>query len=166
MKAKLLRQIIALTQQVVALLRELYIRKLPKPNQKILRVCYKREGTDVAPIYDEFGCAEAVNAIVTEALGHPVGGDVSTYRMYKELRSSNKFKLIYTPIGGDIILSPTGYGNGNITNGHVGIFADGNQIFSNDSASGNFVRNYTLKEWRGRYEKGGGFPVLFYRVIE
>lgn len=118
---------------------------------------------DVAP--DEYGCAETVNNIVFTAFDEDAGGDVSTYRMYRAIRNNKKFAEVKIPVKGDIILSPTGYGNGSIKNGHVGIIGANGVVMSNSSVSGLFRENYSIMEWRERYEIKGGYPVYFYRRI-
>lgn len=118
---------------------------------------------DAAP--DEYGCAETVNAIHKKAFGDPIGGDVSTLRMYKCLQTRFDFKQVQDPQRGDIIISPTGSGGTKeVPNGHVGIMADNGVIMSNSSANGLFLKNYTLASWRNRYEKAG-YPVLFFRKV-
>lgn len=118
---------------------------------------------DIAP--DEYGCAETVNAIYFKAFGDYIGGNISTYRMYEALTKSPFFIRVDQPDRGDIIISPTGYGNGNLTNGHVGIMASSTDIMSNDSYTGKFEKNFTLKSWRDRYSKVGGYPVVFFRRV-
>jgi hypothetical protein len=122
-------------------------------------------GKDMAPTENELGCAEAVNEIVFKAFGDYAGGDKSTYRMYHAIRDNKKFVQVYSPRPGDIVLSPTGYGNGTIPNGHTGIMGEFGAIMSNNSSDGLFLANYTLTAWRNRYQKQGGYPVLFYRRI-
>lgn len=118
---------------------------------------------DVAP--DEFGCAETINGIVRMAFGEPVGGGVSTIGLYYALKQSRYFAEVKNPLPGDIIISPTSFGNGKIKNGHTGIVAPMNHIMSNSSSTGKFELNYSIKSWTERYGKEGGFPILFYRRI-
>jgi len=123
-------------------------------------------GIDVAPRENEFGCAEAVNNIVYKAFKDYAGGDLSTYRMYHSIRNNKKFIRVTKPLRGDIILSPTGYGGQNgIKNGHTGIMGISDKIMSNDSVTGLFFENYTLRTWADRYKRKGGYPVYFYRRI-
>jgi hypothetical protein len=119
--------------------------------------------SDEAP--DEYGCAETVNAIVERTFGKPIGGDVSTYRMYYAIRDNKKFVEVKKPIRGDIILSPTGYGNGSMNNGHVGIVGLNGVVMSNSSAGGLFLEKYSVLSWKERYGDKGGYPVLFYRRV-
>lgn len=122
---------------------------------------------DVAP--DELGCAETVNAIHKREFGFEIGGGLSTALMYKALEVSPYFQRVDQPDKGDIALSPTGMGNGNLPNGHVGIVGDGvgegRVIMSNDSFKGTFEANYTIKKWKDRYMVKGGYPLLFYRRL-
>lgn len=113
----------------------------------------------------EFGCAEATNRIFRECFGNDIGGDVSTTRMYQALLNSPRFVKVDKPQAGDIVISPTGYGSGALSNGHVGIVGEKDEIMSNTSASGKWESNYTISSWNKRYLVKGGFPVHFFRVV-
>lgn len=127
---------------------------------------------DVAP--DEFGCAETAYDILRDALGSNVGipFTVSTNALYRELHDSKAYVQVDQPLEGDVWISPTGYGNGNLSNGHVGIVGqvDNNDrgntlIMSNDSNTGLFKQNYTIKTWKDRYVTLGGYPCYIFRKI-
>lgn len=119
---------------------------------------------DVAP--DEYGCAETVNDIYKDAFGQPIclPGILTTQLYYEMLRNPIDFKSVITPEPGDIIISPTGLGNGALKNGHVGIVGIYG-ILSNNSNTGNLSEDYTLEKWNARYKEVGGFPVLFFRPV-
>lgn len=124
-------------------------------------------GKDASPLdkaADAYGCAETVNEIHQTAFGKPIGGDVSTTRMYSALINSTRFYPVGSPMPGDIVISPTGYGNGKMKNGHVGIVGTRNRIMSNSSASGTWEYNYTIDSWTERYGVTGGFPVALFRI--
>lgn len=110
-------------------------------------------------------CAVTVNNIVFNAFGDYAGGDISTYRMYHAIKNHAKFVQVFKPRRGDIILSPSGLGNGTISNGHVGIMGDGGTIMSNSSGTGLFEENYTLATWTHYYNVRGGFPITYWRRI-
>ena len=133
--------------------------------EKLYQTALSCLGKDVAPKENEYGCAEAVNNVVFKAFGDYAGGDLSTKRMYLALKNHKKFSEVSSPKPGDIILSPTGYGNGNLSNGHTGIVGQGGKIMSNNSINGLFEENFTIENWNHRYKNKGGFPVLFYRRI-
>jgi hypothetical protein len=125
-------------------------------------------GKDASPsdkADDEFACAESVNEIVFRALGDYAGGDLSTTRMYLALPNNKKFAKVTSPIKGDIVLPPTGYGNGSMPNGHVGIMGDNGRIMSNNSNNGPWDIHFTLASWKARYVDQGGFPMVYYRRI-
>lgn len=125
-------------------------------------------GTDASPndlAPDEVGCAETVNAIHKKAFGFEIGGKLSTYQMYSALQKSKYFIKVDQPLEGDIVISPTGYGNGNLKNGHVGIKGEYDKIMSNASATGTFEENYTMKSWKERYVDKGGYPMHFFRRV-
>lgn len=136
---------------------------IPSPSRKLFDIAVSCIGKDMAPIEDEFGCAEAVNEIVYKTFGDYAGGGASTYRMFSALTAHKKFKQVSEGAAGDIIISPTGTGNGKLANGHTGIMGENGSIMSNDSVSGFWQQNYSLDTWRARYQKLGGFPVLFFR---
>lgn len=130
--------------------------------EKIYDVAKNSLGKDFST-NDQLGCAETVNAIVKIALGYEVGGGVSTAKMFQELKYSNNFIEVKTPMEGDIILSPTGQGK--MAHGHVGIVAKYG-ILANDSNNGELHEKYTLASWNEYFGVKGGFPVLFYRAID
>lgn len=115
----------------------------------------------------ELGCAITVNKIFERALGSQIGGDTSTNLLYQALvhnSGSLKFLEVSSPLAGDVIISPTGYGtNPAMSHGHVGIVALYG-ILSNHSADGFLEERYQLSDWYERYQKEGGYPVKFFRV--
>lgn len=121
---------------------------------------------DIAP--DELACAETVWDILHAAFpadipSKPVA--LSTSTLYKALKEHPKFQQVPTTWGyGDIIISPTGMGNGSIPHGHVGIVAHYG-IMSNDSATGLFKENYTIARWVGYFRNQGGYPIYFFRRV-
>lgn len=120
---------------------------------------------DVAP--DELGCAETVYDILGQAFPLDVGFSftVSTTTLYKALNASQLYIKVDSPLEGDIVISPTGYGNGNLSSGHVGIKGELDKIMSNSSSSGKFEENYMMSGWKARYIDVGGFPMVFFRRI-
>lgn len=130
-------------------------------SNKIYKTGKQYLGKDVSAKYNELGCAEAVNFIVKKAIGRAVGGDVSTYRMYKSLIKDEEFEKVQEPELGDIILSPTGYGDG--SPGHVGIISDNGKIMSNRSADSLWSEHLTMDDWK---EKFKSFPIDFYRYTK
>jgi len=126
-------------------------------------------GTDASPndlAPDEYACAETVSDILIKAFDpFVVNFTLSTYQLYNELLNSKEFVRVDKSEAGDIIISPTGYGNGNLPNGHVGIKFDDYNIMSNSSATGTFIKNYNLDTWKNRYSTLGGYPVVFFRKV-
>ncbi len=144
----------------------------PSPRDVLYRTAKSCLGMDASPsdeAPDEYGCMESVDNVVKKAFGRFINDTrytptLSTLEGFKILRKSDNFVPVQEPLPGDIILSPTSLGNGNLRNGHVGIVGFYG-IMSNDSATGRFMQNYTLKSWTARYKDQGGFPILFYRRI-
>lgn len=110
------------------------------------------------------GCAETVNIIFKQAIGVEAGGEASTQAMYTALQDTKRFTFITrcNALPGDIIISPTGLGK--YPHGHVGIVAIYG-ILSNSSSDGRLHENYDIDTWTNYFERQGGFPVLFFRVI-
>lgn len=161
-------------QKLISLLTELLtkykrmLKDLKTPSEILYKKAKESIGRDMAPIHNIFGCAEAVNNIAFLSLGMSIGGDVSTYRMIKALKSTpTRFKPVsyLEAKRGDIIISPTGHGSGELKNGHVGIISDNWKIMSNNSYNGKWEENYTWDSWVERYRKKGGFPIYLFRVI-
>lgn len=105
-------------------------------------------------------CAWAVNRLVTFALGRPVGGGLATAEMVKVLRTRD-FPVSRTAAQpGAIIISPTT----GTRIGHVGIFGEGNLIYSNSSDLGNWSQSHTIAKWNSDYGAGKGLTVEFYHL--
>lgn len=134
-------------------------------------------GRDASPrdeVSDYFACVESINNIHEAEFGFPVGGQYSTYWMQKALAISPYFKEVSVNDldKGDILIFPTGSGtrrfpNGQliIPSGHVLVCAGGNLLMSNDSASGNFMQNYSIDSAMQRWVKDGGYSVFAYRRL-
>lgn len=161
-------------QKLISFLTELLVKykrmlkELDIPSEILYKKAKESIGRDMAPLHNIFGCAEAVNNIAFLSLRRPIGGDVSTYRMIKALKNTpSRFKPVsYREAKrGDIIISPTGYGSGELKNGHVGIISDDWKIMSNNSYNGLWEENYTWDSWVDRYRKKGGFPVYLFQII-
>jgi len=125
---------------------------------------------------EDLACAITVNNIAKESIGNVIGGGASTYLMYRALRFNPRFKRVAAfkkPIEktddilpGDIIISPTGYGNrAKISNGHVGIMGEDGNIMSNNSATGKWEQNYNLVSWYMRWTAQGDYPMRIYRIV-
>lgn len=132
---------------------------------KLCEVTLANIGKDLSPTQNELGCAETVNTLCTLAYGEPAGGNLATGAMYQALLVSDKWIRVTTPLPGDIVISPTGYGNGNMSHGHVGIVITDYKIASNNSYNSLLEVNYTLSSWKGRYGDLGGFPVAYFRRV-
>lgn len=143
----------------------------PTPQGKLFITAVCSLGTDASPndvAPDEYGCAETVDTIHKKAFGLYVGGrlTLSTAVLYSILKTSRKWRKVDDPTPGCIVISPTGYGSGALSNGHVGIVSADGKIMSNTSATGRFEENYTLDTWRKRYVAVGGFPMDFFQKVE
>lgn len=116
---------------------------------------------DSAP--DELGCAESVSTIINHIT--PFKITLGTYTLRDIFVKDTRFiPVLSQPQAGDIIISPTGMGNGQIV-GHVGIMGLKGQIMSNSSATGTWEQNYNIDSWRARYRTKGALPIFYFRLI-
>lgn len=141
--------------------------KFTKSREKLHNIALTLLGIDVTPedyVSDEYACAETVCAVL-RASGFDIDTFPFTTDLYNHLLNSRSFIQVQNPLRGDIIISPTGYGNGVIPNGHVGIFTNGSIIMSNNSYNGLFEKNYSIQKWIERYQDRGGYPIYYFRII-
>ena len=115
---------------------------------------------------DEFGCAETIFNIIQTAFGDMDEKILlSTTELYRKLKAHKKFQQVLDLEAGNVLISPTGYGNFQLTNGHTGIIGLNGKIMSADSATGLFMENYTIDSWIERYRKLGGFPMFVFKRV-
>ncbi len=170
--------VLSIVSGVVAWFRMKHLRALPEPvsetppeiippsppietnREKIYAVAKACFGKDIARTQDELGCAEAVSFVLEQAGVSNFKGFLGTTDLYLWLYVN--FQVVTEPLPGDVIISPTGQGNGRIAHGHVGIVAK-HGILSNNSMTGLFDEFFTLEMWRQRYQQVGGFPIIFFR---
>lgn len=135
--------------------------------EKIVNKCLEKKGTDFTEdwmVPDEVSCSFAVSTILKEIdPTFPIIMGTATLDDY--LSKSPKFERAIEPVAGDLVVSPTGQGNGLLSNGHTGFYISDTEIMSNNSNNGLFETNYTRDSWRNRYHYKGGFPVRLYRKI-
>lgn len=112
----------------------------------------------------EVGCAMTISNIFLKAGVH-FQSTPSTAQMYANLQADTlHFKRVNCPQAGDVIISPTGHGNG-LIEGHVGIYAFYG-VMANSSATGLLQQDWKfLEDWIARYAGLGKLPVAFYRVV-
>ena len=112
------------------------------------------------------GCAEAVSRVICQVFPD-FGIYTGTAQLDAIFRIDTRFRKLSAGEEiqpGDIIISPTGSGNGKVAHGHTGIFVENKRIYSNDSATGKWIQNWTDLSWRAYFVGTGGFPVNIYRV--
>ncbi len=163
-KITILQKMVEIYTKILKLMQIQLSEKLANKRQVIFETAKGCLGKIMAPIYKEWGCAEAVNNIVKMAIGREIGGGPSTYRMYLILKDSKEWQRVTDSMPGDLIISPTGFGTGKIS-GHVGIVSDDQKIISNNSETLKLDEHYDLRSWDARYKVVGGFPVYFYRIV-
>jgi len=137
--------------------------------EALLRVSKEMVGKDASPLDqapDDLGCAESLaNVIHSIDPEFPVS-IVSTAKLFRYLQSNPKYEAT-TDLGpGHIIISPTGWGKRSaiIPNGHTGILDENNDIYSNNSYTGLWDKNFTLQQWITRYRVNGGYPLFIFKL--
>lgn len=119
------------------------------------------------------GCAEAVSTILRDiGINVPQKGIAGTNALLLWCQSHPEhFTALTEPEEGALLISATGTGNGNLSNGHTGFFgafgvATPNDwgICSNNSDSGLFLELWTWSKWQNYYHQYGGMPNHIFRV--
>jgi muramidase (phage lysozyme) len=109
-------------------------------------------------------CAWALNHVVLGAIGKQVGGDLSTDNMYAVLKAQDH--RLDDGQSGCVVISPTQ----GAVHGHAGIVGqdvgpDGSlMVYSNSSAHGQWMRNYTIDAWHAYFGRKEGLDVQFYEL--
>lgn len=145
------------------------IKTLTMQKPTLYDVACKYIGKDASPEQladSEVACAESVTYLMRQIYPETPKW-TGTYSLFEWLRKQPTWKQVTEPQPGDIIISPTGTGNGSIQ-GHTGIIMGNGLIASNNSSGvfkGMFTRNFTLETWNARYVKKGGFSVYLFRRV-
>jgi len=135
------------------------------PSELLYNMALSYIGTDASPkdlAPDDNGCMETVDTIYKKTFGRYINGStpmLSTRDGYAYLASSSRFKRIYAPQTGCIVISPTG-SPGTTGSGHTGIVGK-YQIMSNDSRSGTWEANYSREGWPRIFARQG-FPTNYF----
>ena len=160
----ILQKLAELYKQLMALIiKKKEVEQIEDKNEKVYQMAKSLLGTKVRTVSKELACAECINIIYKKATGQPVGGDVSTHRMYNSVRLDKRFQQAYEPFRGCLIISPAGFGR--FEHGHVGVVGDNGEIFSNNSNTGFLDDLWTIKTWENYYGKQGKFPVDYYKLV-
>ncbi len=131
-----------------------------------LEHCEDAIDKDITPddlVPDPVACAITVSTLINkvDATFPKVAG---TWTLYDILEHRKDYERVKEAMPGDIVISPTGMSRSKtMPNGHTGIVMPDMWIASNDSNTGLFARNYTIKSWTDRYVTKGGYPLFIYR---
>jgi hypothetical protein len=109
---------------------------------------------------DDLACAESVSALIRRVY-RDFPTRVSTARLHEELKKDKRFKATLDFKPGIIVISPTV----GATIGHCGIATDDQRIMSNDSATGKWMNNYSLKNWVSHFRTKKGLRVYFFEPL-
>lgn len=119
------------------------------------------------------GCAEAVSAVLRAAgIAVPAQGIAGTSALLVYcLQHPELFEEISSPEQAALLISASGSGNGNLSNGHTGFFGafgiafpDDWGICSNDSQTGLFLELWNWSRWQKYYSQYGGMRPRIFRV--
>lgn len=141
----------------------------PNSSEILYEVSVKSIGKEMSPqdlADDEVACVESLEGVIHKAFGFYVGGKtpiLGTWSFLDALKKDERFEQVDKGQRGDIILSPTGSGNGRIR-GHCGILGN-YQIMSNNSFTSLWDTHFTHDTWYERYEVRGDLDVYFFRIV-
>jgi hypothetical protein len=131
----------------------------------LLSLAKEYVGVDASPddkAPDSLGCSDSVSNIIKKILpDFPI--IVSTAELFKYLDKDKRFQRTTELTPGNILISPTGYGNGSIT-GHTGIIGE-DCLYSNNSNTGLWDKHFTIKSWVARYRTQGGLPLYVFKLL-
>jgi hypothetical protein len=129
----------------------------------VLQVCTENLGKDASPmdiVSDDVACAETVTTLLQQV--YPKMPKIpGTWTLWQYLKPENGWILCTDPEPECLVISPTGSVPNRI--GHVGIVMEDGVIASNDSATGKFMKNYTVKTWHNYYGVKLGMPIYYYK---
>lgn len=141
--------------------------------QKLYKVAFDCIGKDASPLDDapdELGCADSVSRLIQKVLpDFPL--QVGTIGLLEQLIDDPRFVEIDLYDYGCVIVSPTGQGNGRLSNGHTGIIGKNIApngtlwIMSNNSNTGTWEVDWTVKSWEKYYNQLGGFPIRIFKIL-
>ncbi|MFA7290122.1 MAG: hypothetical protein WC055_14695 [Melioribacteraceae bacterium] len=114
---------------------------------------------DIAP--DELGCADSASTLLGQVMTFP--NIISTAELFRYLDKDIRFKRVLDLTEGNIIISPTGYGNGKVV-GHVGIIGK-DCIYSNNSKTGLWDKHLNIEKWVAQYRTKGGLPIYVFKLL-
>lgn len=142
--------------------------KEPTAREILYKVSVESIGKEMSPqdlADDELACVESLEGVIKKAFGFYIGGDkpiLATWLLLEALRKDDRFEEVSKGQAGDIILCPTGTGNGRIR-GHVGILGN-HQIMSNNSYTSLWDASFTHDTWYQRYEVRGDLDTHLFRI--
>lgn len=119
------------------------------------------------------GCAEAVCAVLRAAgIAVPAKGIAGTSALLVYcLAHPEIFEELDAPEEAALLISASGSGNGNLSNGHTGFFGvfgiafpEDWGICSNDSQTGLFLELWNWLRWQKYYAQYGGMKSRIFRV--
>lgn len=149
------------------LIKDIMEKENKTPRECLLELAKENLGRDVTPddnVPDEVACAESVSAIIKKL--SPMFPIIpATWNLNKTMMASDSFESTLDLTPGNIIISPTGLGNGKIR-GHVGIILENNKIASNNSNTGKWEDGFTIDTWVRRYRGIGKLPIYVYELVD
>lgn len=127
-------------------------------------------GQELTPgdeIPDVVGCVANLQEVYRRTTGRYIGNGSALYstKALKDWMLKDKnFTQPSEPLPGDILVYPTGEGNGNVSNGHCFVVGKRDWM-SNNSFNGLWSADFTEAKARAFYEKKGGFTPYIFRPV-
>jgi len=139
----------------------------------IYQVGLESLGVDVSPIDkadDVVGCAESLTMVLRKA-GIKIPVILGTWTLEHFFQKSSKWKQVYTPRIGDVLVSATGTGRSKndpeYIQGHTGVIGKNGTIMSSVSFgknSGKWMSTHSIETWKNRYVDKGLMKMNYYRL--
>lgn len=135
--------------------------------EKIYKEALAMIGKDASPkdtVNDDVACVESLCAVVRKVV--PMPDLYNTKDLLDYLNKSKAWRGTADPKPGNIIVSATGTGNGNLAHGHTGIHAGNGEIMSNTSKDGIWRKNLTVEKWVKYYRQHGGMRLYYFEAVD
>lgn len=134
--------------------------------EKLLDIATSALGTDPTPKDeqpDEYACVHSLTTLMRNLIpDFPIMTYTPTF--LTKLQSDLRFKASTELKEGNIVISPTNTGNGQIV-GHTGIVGKNGKILSNASSTGLWSDKFDTISWIERYSRQGKLSLYIFELV-
>jgi len=125
-----------------------------------------KDFTNDQVLVDDLSCVFAVSTLLHQ-IDPKIPVMYGTWVFWDFMRKHPQFIPLDGPELGCIVISPTGTAKRPhiVTNGHCGLYVDGNTIASNSSKTGLWTKNFTTETWKRYYVEKGGYPIFYFKFV-